>query len=936
MSSYRPQICLAILLLTAINFTVFAQLSIDLPLANTVLQRNSSNTANISITGSYTSGVASAVEAKLFYPDGVSTVTGFDWTIIDSAPSKGHFYGTLNNVPGGWYVLKVRVSKTGVLLSESSPRKIGVGDVFLAFGQSNAQGWAAYPGITATNDQVVTHPLFINCASSNPTFPTLSKITGSGNISTTGENGWYWGALGDKLISSKSVPVAIFNAAVSGAALKSFLESSTGSTTIHPFLGIPFCQSDSTTAAGRPYEIFRQTIEFYHALFGIRAILFMQGESDKLLGTSQISYANKLDSLITLSRNEIGGAKIPWVVSRTSYFNGSSSLAVTNAQTASANVGNQIFLGPSTDDITGPSMRADSTHFSSSTAYMEVAERWRNLLTTNIYNSNTQSFYDLSIPVPAKSMPNISVSIAGLNVTLTAPGGYASYKWVSGDNYDNATVSTAATIVKTSGSYRCYMTDAYGNKVVSKKMNVGDILAQQSLPTAFSDSVYLSDYTPYSLENGLGPVAFNKRAGGSGDNDGGPILLDGITHTKGIGIHSGSEIVYKLNTGFHRYFRATIGIDDAVTMAASVKFKVYGDNTLLYESGTKTHDTPAEKISVLIAGYSSLKLEVDNVSGALSNNQADWASARIVYDKPVISVTDTLSRCLSVSWTHANAGAGITQYKVYKNGALQATLSSATSSYTYTGLNRNTNYTLAVKGLDTNGNETALSSVTVKTVNPSVQYPTAACVGEPTLPIVLIPKGGTFNLLSGGGIASINPSTGEVTFSSEGNAMFRYIICGDTLSSLVYGRIKPSQPTISASIDLINIGDSVSLTSSPCSPYDFLWSDGSTSNPYKVSPSDTTTYFMQCANFCLSNPSNSIEVRVIPDCPNTFQLISVTDDLNYGSESFDFKSTQTIQAANKLYSPTGALYKASKSILLQPGFEARPGSVFSALIGGCP
>ncbi len=944
MSFYRLPIRLLLLGFLLVGQTTYSQVTIDLPIANSVTQRSNSNTANVTITGSYTSGVVSAVEAKLFYPGGESTVEGFDWTLIDSAPSKGHYYGTLANVPGGSYVLKVRVKKTTITLSESAGRVIGVGDVFLAFGQSNAQGLRGFGEVSASSPLVITHSFIDSCTVNTPALPSFSQINTGGNLGQHGIGSWYWGKVGDNLVSVKGVPVAIFNAAISGAALHNFLDSRGGGTTTHPIIGGTYCVPNvnpvnpaNPTGAGTPYIIFRKTINYYNSLYGIRAILFMQGESDNYINTSQTDYQNRLNTLIGHSRADFG-ANVPWVVSRTSFYDTQSSDAnIINAQNAVVNPGSQIFYGPATDGIVGAGKRDDDVHFNG-TGLTDVADLWRDALITDSYNG--QSFYDLSTPIPAKTQPNITVTINGSNVTLTAPGGYSSYKWVAGDNFNDIQISTSSAITQSSGSYRCYMSDAVGNLVVSKKMNVSDILTQQSLSTAFSDSLFLSDYTPYSVQNGLGPIAYDQRAGGSGDNDGGSMNLDGITYAKGLGVHSGSSITFNLNTGFHRFFKATIGIDDAVASGASVQFKVYGNNTLLYTSGTKTQATASENISVLIAGYTTLRLEVTNVSGTLANNQANWANARIVYDKPVITVTDTLSKCIGISWTNANAGSGIVNYRLYKNGNLETTVPAATTTYTFTGLDRNTNYTVAVRGIDANGNETSLSSATVKTTLLFINYPNfnRVCVGTSNLPATLIPGGGTFALLSGGGISTLNTITGALTFSAEGSAQIQYSICGDLTTTTIFSFTQPQTPTLAASIDLINVGDSVTLTSSSCSPYTFLWSNSTTANPIKVSPADTTNYFVRCNNGgnCIGNSSNTLTLKVIPDCPDTFQLVSTTSDLNYGSESFNFFASDQIKAANKIYSPTGAVFRAGSSIELKPGFEARAGSVFSARILGCP
>src|SRR5690606_419002 len=158
-----------------------------------------------------------------------------------------------------------------------------------------------------------------------------------------------------------------------------------------------------------------------------------------------------------------------------------------------------------------------------------------------------------------------------------------------------------------------------------------------------------------------------------------------------------------------------------------------------------------------------------------------------------------------------NAGSGIVNYRLYKNGNLETTVPAAATTYTFTGLDRNTNYTVAVRGVDVNGNETSLSSATVKTTLLFINYPNfnRVCVGTSNLPATLIPGGGTFALLSGGGIATLNTTTGALTFSAEGSAQIQYSICGDVTTTTIFSFTQPQTPTLSASINLTNVGDSV-------------------------------------------------------------------------------------------------------------------------------
>jgi hypothetical protein len=63
--------------------------------------------------------------------------------------------------------------------------------------------------------------------------------------------------------------------------------------------------------------------------------------------------------------------------------------------------------------------------------------------------------------------------------------------------------------------------------------------------------------------------------------------------------------------------------------------------------------------------------------------------------------------------------------------------------------------------------------------------------------------------------------------------------------------------------------------------------------------------------------------------------------LNQESPSNDYSADKTkkavyqINASNKVNSPAKVNYEAGNQILLQPGFEAKSGTVFNAEIKGC-
>jgi len=72
----------------------------------------------------------------------------------------------------------------------------------------------------------------------------------------------------------------------------------------------------------------------------------------------------------------------------------------------------------------------------------------------------------------------------------------------------------------------------------------------------------------------------------------------------------------------------------------------------------------------------------------------------------------------------------------------------------------------------------------------------------------------------------------------------------------------------------------------------------------------------------------------------TMQYLSVTAATknltsNFNAGTITEQTSLQISAVNKITSPANVTYNAGKSILLNPGFEARAGSIFKAQIQGC-
>lgn len=193
-------------------------ISITNPTTYKVFQRNGSNQANIALNGTYTTS-PTAIEARW---------NGGSWTTIDASPSGGTYSATLSNQTGGQGTLEVRFSNAITITASKS--YIGVGDIYVIAGDSNASGDGA--NLQTYSHATLKAAMFKN----NDSWAELDDPTDS----STGQNifrasydsavtdgstnkGSIWPLLATKIMADQNVPVAFIPAArwastVSGAA----------------------------------------------------------------------------------------------------------------------------------------------------------------------------------------------------------------------------------------------------------------------------------------------------------------------------------------------------------------------------------------------------------------------------------------------------------------------------------------------------------------------------------------------------------------------------------------------------------------------------------------------------------------------------------------------------------------------------------------------
>lgn len=192
-------------------------LSFSSPNTRQVIQRNASNQADLRVVGSW-SGTGVRLEARAVVMDGATNNgVSTDWVVIVNAPTNGAFIGVLPNVAaGGWYRVEVRsVDADANLLISASVDRIGVGDILVTAGQSNAGGFGA-PNQTPTDDRVSSYIL----ATKRWQFGKDAQPDNSGGM---GSGGSPWPILGSLLTASNHVPVGFVGVAYGGSALSQWV-----------------------------------------------------------------------------------------------------------------------------------------------------------------------------------------------------------------------------------------------------------------------------------------------------------------------------------------------------------------------------------------------------------------------------------------------------------------------------------------------------------------------------------------------------------------------------------------------------------------------------------------------------------------------------------------------------------------------------------------
>lgn len=436
-----------------------AQITVSYPLENCVFQRDLNNRSTIYIAGSF-SEFLDVIEARLT-PVQPGWGEESAWLNVVSSPKNGYFSGNIEWT-GGWYRLEVRGRVGDHVVGSAQVSKVGIGEVFLISGQSNGQGYLGN-GAPSAGDERVIHADYDGFFGPNAPlpYPSFSHLDADDVISPRGKSAWLWGKLGDNLSSRLNVPVLFYNVAWDGSAVQAWKASINGIAWSAYDSSIPF------EPAGMPYGNLRNVMQNYVAITGIRAILWLQGEADNDVGTSQENYYSTLETVINQTRSEFN-KNLSWVVARTSYTaRAGSSPRILNAQNQIIQNISNVFAGPEMDLIQIP--RPDGYHLYGE-GLVQAAEAWSNSL--------TNEFFSTSVPYKSKEPIQLFTTCSDNTLTIHTEGAYHNHRWNNG--------STDGAITPGEGTYQVSAYDPEGNYRFSPKINIPGNIGSSTPPSVSS------------------------------------------------------------------------------------------------------------------------------------------------------------------------------------------------------------------------------------------------------------------------------------------------------------------------------------------------------------------------------------------------------------------------------------------------------------------
>ncbi|MBL4702675.1 MAG: hypothetical protein JKX85_15630 [Phycisphaeraceae bacterium] len=181
---------------------------------------------------------------------------------------------------GGWYRLEFRFEKSNGEVIETAIDHVGIGEVFITAGQSNAANWGKPKQRTRTGMVVVFDGKRWQAA--NDPLPLCD-----------GKSGSIWSLVGDRLNKALNMPIGFMCLGVGGSGVRQWNPEN----------------YRNKVKNAQLYGRFKKYVPLLRP-YGFRAVLWHQGETDRM--SRKDVYVRNLKNVITGFKQDFGLA--PWMV----------------------------------------------------------------------------------------------------------------------------------------------------------------------------------------------------------------------------------------------------------------------------------------------------------------------------------------------------------------------------------------------------------------------------------------------------------------------------------------------------------------------------------------------------------------------------------------------------------------------------------------------
>ncbi|HEY4048653.1 MAG TPA: sialate O-acetylesterase [Acidobacteriaceae bacterium] len=289
---------------------VAAPLTLSSPLDYQVFQRETRTKGKIVVVGrAYLE--ADTAEARVTGTSILSHPLKGKWQRLSFDRSTQNFYGDLRTTAGGFYQVEIKLHNRTSLVADYMVRHVGVGEVFVVAGQSNATNYGEVRQKTQTR-MVVSFDGLTWAIADDPQ-------PGVQDHSTKGS---FIPAFGDALYGKYHVPIGIADVGHGSTSVRQWLPK--GEPVLVPPTMSKFVERDATGTLVSDGRLFAGMMTRIDQLGkdGFRALLWHQGESDaNQQPDHQISaqeYQAMQERIIRASRAQAGW-DFPWFIAEATY-----------------------------------------------------------------------------------------------------------------------------------------------------------------------------------------------------------------------------------------------------------------------------------------------------------------------------------------------------------------------------------------------------------------------------------------------------------------------------------------------------------------------------------------------------------------------------------------------------------------------------------------